>query len=97
MLQWTELYRALAKLWKQNYVIYGLFHLLAVIKDNKHKAFVLSGRALLLLEHVLLPDSKVHGANMGPTRGRQDPGGSHVGPMNLTIRAYISLAAFVYW
>ena len=31
------------------------------------------------------PDSKVHGANMGPTWGRQDPGGSHVGPINLAI------------
>ena len=31
------------------------------------------------------PDSKVYGANMGPTRGRQDPGGPHVGPMNLAI------------
>ena len=28
------------------------------------------------------PDSKVHGANMGPIWGRQDPDGSHVGPMN---------------
>ena len=27
-----------------------------------------------------IPDSKVHGANMGPIGGRQDPGGSHVGP-----------------
>ena len=31
------------------------------------------------------PDSKAHGANMGPTWGRQDPGGPHVGPMNLAI------------
>ena len=31
------------------------------------------------------PDSNVHGANMGPTWGRQDPGGPHVGPMNLAI------------
>ena len=31
------------------------------------------------------PDSKVHGANMGPIWGRQDPGGPHVGPMNLAI------------
>ena len=31
------------------------------------------------------PDSKVHGANMGPSWGRQDPGGSHVGHMNLVI------------
>ena len=27
-------------------------------------------------------DSKVHGANMGPIWGQQDPGGPHVGPMN---------------
>ena len=31
------------------------------------------------------PGSKVHGASMGPTWGRQDPGGPHVGPMNLAI------------
>ena len=30
-------------------------------------------------------DSKVHGANMGPIWGRKDPGGPHVGPMNLAI------------
>ena len=32
-----------------------------------------------------LPDSKVHGAYMGPTWDRQDPGGPHVGPMILAI------------
>ena len=31
------------------------------------------------------PDSKVHGANMGPLWGRQDPGGPHVGPTNSAI------------
>ena len=31
------------------------------------------------------PDSKVRWVNMGPTWGRQDPDGSHVGPMNLAI------------
>ena len=31
------------------------------------------------------PDSKVHGANMGPIWGRQDPDGPHVGPMNFAI------------
>ena len=31
------------------------------------------------------PDSKVHGANMGLIWGRQDPGGPHVGPMNIAI------------
>ena len=33
-------------------------------------------------------DSKVHGANMGPIWGRQDPGGPHVGPMNFAIWVY---------
>ena len=36
------------------------------------------------------PDSKVHGANMGPTWGWQDPGGPNVGPMNLVIRAKLA-------
>ena len=33
------------------------------------------------------PDSNVHGTNMGPTWGWQDPGGRHVGPMNFAIWA----------
>ena len=32
-----------------------------------------------------IPDSKVHGTNMGPIWGRQSPGGPHVGPMNFAI------------
>ena len=32
-----------------------------------------------------IPDSKVHGANMGPIWGRQDPCGPHEGPMNRAI------------
>ena len=32
-----------------------------------------------------IPNSKVRGANMGPIWDRQDPGGPHVGPMNLAI------------
>ena len=32
------------------------------------------------------PDSKVHGANMGPTWVLSAPDGSHVRPMNLAIR-----------
>ena len=30
-------------------------------------------------------ESKVHGANMGPIWGRQDPGGPHIGHMNLAM------------
>ena len=32
-----------------------------------------------------IPDSKVHGANMGPNWVLSAPDGPHVGPMNLAI------------
>ena len=38
-----------------------------------------------------VPENKVHGANMGPIWGRQDPGGPHVGPMNFAIWGVYSL------
>ena len=34
---------------------------------------------------VIFPDSKIHGANVGPTWGHKDPGGPHVGHTNLVI------------
>ena len=40
---------------------------------------------------VITPDSKVHGANMGPIWGRQDPGWPHVGPINLAIWDFLSV------
>ena len=39
------------------------------------------------------PDSKVHGANMGPAWVLLAPHGSHVGPMNLAIRGQQALFA----
>ena len=36
------------------------------------------------------PDSKVHGANMRPIWVLSAPDGSHVGPMNLSIRVFMS-------
>ena len=44
-------------------------------------------RWAVIIYTLLLPISKVHGANMGPIWGRQDPGGPHVGPMNFAISA----------
>ena len=41
----------------------------------------------LIAVHKIYPDSNVHGANMEPIWGRQDPGGPHVGPMNFAIWA----------
>ena len=40
-------------------------------------------------------DSKVHGANMGPIWGQQDPGGPHVGPMNFAIWDYLNDSCLV--
>ena len=37
------------------------------------------------------PDSKVHGANMGPTWDLSAPDGPHVGPMNLAIRGQLQV------
>ena len=37
----------------------------------------------------ITPDSKVHGAYIGFTWGRQDPGGPHVGPMILAIWGHV--------
>ena len=42
-----------------------------------------------------IPDSKVHGANMGPIWGRQHPGGPHIGPMNFGIWIYSACIAQV--
>ena len=39
---------------------------------------------------VLVPDSKVHGVNMGPIWVLSAPDGPHVGPMNLAIRGAFS-------
>ena len=35
------------------------------------------------------PDSKIHGANMGPTWILSAPDGPYVGPMNLAIKGAI--------
>ena len=41
------------------------------------------------------PDSKVHAANMGPTLGQQEPGGPHVGPMNLACWVGMNKCRFI--
>ena len=43
------------------------------------------------------PDSKFHGANMGPTWGRQDPGGPQVGHMKIAIWALLIYCQLVPW
>ena len=41
------------------------------------------------------PESKVHGANMGPIWGRQDKGGPHVGPVNFVFWEAIPVESFL--
>ena len=43
-----------------------------------------------------LPNSKVHGANMGPTWVLPAPGGPRVGPLNLAIRIYANFQSRYY-
>ena len=43
----------------------------------------------------VFPDSKVHGANMGPIWVLSAPDGPHVGPMNLAIRVHSTTAKVV--
>ena len=54
----------------------------------------------LLAFHIIqmqhYPDSEVHGANMGPIWGRQDPGGPHVGPINFVIWVIINLCIKIH-
>ena len=52
---------------------------------NGPRQFYESGAVLKYT--VNAPDSKVHGANMGPIWGRQDPDGPNVGPMNFALWA----------
>ena len=56
-------------------------HLIFDICDIKH---LLHGYLTHIFQNCC-PDSKVYGANMGPTWGRQDSGGPHVGLMNLAF------------
>ena len=52
----------------------------------------LNGMGGVTEEVLQTPDSKVHGANMGPTWVLSAPDGSHVGPMNLAIRAGLAIS-----
>ena len=58
-------------------------------------------RVFIVKQHhgVTFPDSKVHGANMGPTWVLSAPGGPHVGPMNFAIRVacYFSMNGTCRW
>ena len=49
----------------------------------------------MVMGNINVPDSKVHGANMGPTWVLSAPDGPHVGPMNLAIRGFVWSTRYV--
>ena len=58
-----------------------------VINNFKYQLLIYKEEASIteVIMVTAFPHSKVHGANIGPIWGRQDPGGPHVGPMNFAI------------
>ena len=52
---------------------------------NSYAPKLSAGDHQIMVLVCITPDSKVHGAIIGPIWGRQDPGGPHVGPMNFAI------------
>ena len=64
-----------------------------ITTDMLVSPFTLSEKIVWELQ--VYPDSKVHGASMGPIWGRQDPGGPHVGPMNFAI--WVKLWYAIHW
>ena len=55
-------------------------------------------RCLWLARMVIVsPDSKVHGANMGPTWVLSAPDGPHVGPMNIAIRVPLHAQSDIWY
>ena len=69
---------------------------------NKHIFFQQNDLNENQLESVMLvcswlyPDSKVHGANMGPTWVLSAPDGPHVCPMNLAIWVVMAIALYTH-
>ena len=71
------------------------------IHKNIHCEWRAIGAVVISLEQMLerywYPDSKVHGANMGPTWVLSAPDGAHGVPMNLAIRGEYPVVVAVMW
>ena len=56
-----------------------------------------SGPTLMVPSPEPIPDSKIHGANMGPVWGQQYPGRPHVGLTNVAIWDVLFLLNSAYY
>ena len=63
----------------------GVWNIFVAITDECHNIYLCIKHCEWLASRQIIPDNKVHGANMGPIWDRQDAGGPHVGPMNFAI------------
>ena len=69
--------------WKYHLYVATIYRIISMRKAHLKLLFF---NCLATKVAHLSPDSKVHGANMGPTWVLSAPDGPHVGPMNLAIR-----------
>ena len=59
--------------------------LFSLIVSRELSTTIIAAMHSIMLANDRIPDSRVHGANMGPIWGRKGPGGPHVGPMNIAL------------
>ena len=60
---------------------------------HPHNKIYHSSQSIFWMKY--FPDSKAHGANMGPIWGRHVSGGPHIGPMNFAIWVVIFAQLFL--
>ena len=68
---------------------------LCSINQSQFIDSILEERCPIWMLWLPCPESKFHGANIGPIWGRQDPGGPHVGPMDFALWVNIALVPFM--
>ena len=82
----SHTYITISLYWIFPWNIWGKVFIWFPSMSTEYWPYPAKGQYHCILPHMLL-HSKVHGANIRPIWGQQDPGGPHVGPMNLAIWA----------
>ena len=77
-------------------VIMTSAHPWSIMKIDDWSVLIME-KADAVLSEIGDPDSKVHGANIGPTWVLSAPDGPHVGPMNLAIRGCLHILLIGHW
>ena len=82
-----------------NFFALELLHYCIKPSICEHKAKYIPRITYMVHAYTHIPDSKIPGANLGPTCVLSEPDGPHIGPMNLAIRdpSLNSLANYIKW